>query len=144
MDHLGRDPRHFRKQGHRLDLARAVEQRDPLGDVLGIIADTLDHARDLERRDDVAQVAGHRRAKRDQLHGAPLGFDLERVELLVVLDDACAPSVSRWIEAAHGFADRMLREPAHLADQRAQPLDVLVERLERMSGLLLHCCSDQP
>ncbi len=37
-------------------------------------------------------------------------------------------------------------EPAHLADERAQALDVLVERLERVTaGLLLHgSCSDQP
>ena len=41
-------------------------------------------------------------------------------------------------EAAHRLADRMLGEPAHLADERAQPVDVLVERLERMSAGLLH------
>jgi len=40
----------------------------------------------------------------------------------------------------------MLGEAAHLADQRAEPLDVLVERLEGMAArLLLHVNrSDQP
>ena len=31
------------------------------------------------------------------------------------------------------FADGMLGQPAHLADQRAQPVEIVVERLERMS-----------
>ena len=143
---LGRDPRHFRKQRQRLDLAGVLEQRDALGDVLGIVADALDHARNLERRDDVAKVARHRRAKRDQLDRAALGLDLERVELLVVLDDLRGALEVALDEAAHRFADRMFGKAAHLADERAQAIDVFVERLERMSaGLLLHwSCSDQP
>ncbi len=44
-------------------LAGALELRDALGDVLGIVADALDHARNLERGDDFAQVVGHRRAQ---------------------------------------------------------------------------------
>jgi hypothetical protein len=38
-----------------------------LGDVLGIVADALDHADDLQRRDHLAQVVRHRRAQRDDL-----------------------------------------------------------------------------
>jgi hypothetical protein len=39
----------------------------------------------------------------------------------------------------------MLGKTAHLADERAQPFDVLVEGLECMSASLLHVCySDQP
>ena len=112
---------------------------DALGDVLGIVADALDHAGDLERGDDVAKVAGHRRAKRDQLDRPALGLDLERVELVVVLRRLrAAPSTSRCDQAAHRFADRMLGKAAHLADERAQPVEILVERLERMSAALLH------
>ena len=137
---LGRDPRHFGQQRQGLDLAgAAVHQRDPLGDVLGIVADPLDHAGDLERGDGLAKVACHRRAKRDQLDRALLGLDLERVELRVVLDDSRAPSKSRWIRQRMASPDRMFGESAHLADQRAKPIDVLVERLDRMpAGLLLH------
>ena len=47
-------------------------------------------------------------------------------------------------QAAHRFLDGMFGKPAHLADERAQPVDILVERLERMSAGLLHGCSDQP
>ena len=48
-------------------------------------------------------------------------------------------------EAPHGFVDGVLGKAAHLADERAQPFDVFVEGLERMSANLLHIrCSDQP
>ena len=48
-------------------------------------------------------------------------------------------------EAAHRLADRMFGKAAHLADERAKPFDILVERLDRMSaGLLYHVVSDQP
>jgi hypothetical protein len=47
-------------------------------------------------------------------------------------------------EAPHRLADRMLGEPAHLADERAEAIEILVECLERMFAALLHDCSDQP
>ena len=139
MDHLGRDPRHFRHQRDRLNLADILEQGHALGDVLGIVPDALDHARDLERGDDVAKVAGHRCAQRDQLHRAAFGLDLKRVELLVVLDDPLGAFEVAVDQAAHRFADRMLGQPAHLADERAQPIEILVEYFERMSAGGCHC-----
>ena len=126
-------------------LPTSLEQRHALGDILGIVADPLDHAGDLQRGDDVAQVAGHRRAQRDQLDGAPLGLDLERVELLVVLDDLGGAVEVALHQAAHRLADRMFGQAAHLADERAQPVEVLVERLDRMSAAGGHVAfSDQP
>jgi hypothetical protein len=61
-------------------------------------------------------------------------------------------STRRWArfrvaldEAAHCLDDGLLRQLAHLADEPAKAVDVLVKGLERMAGLLLHCfCSDQP
>ena len=80
-----------------------------------------------------------------QLDRAALGLDLERVELLVVLDDLLRAFEVALDEAAHRFADGMLGEPAHLADERAQPVEILVERLDRMSAGGRHViCSDQP
>src|SRR5688572_12084850 len=43
LHHLAGDARHFRQQRQRSDLA-VLDGRDPLGDVLGIIADALDDA----------------------------------------------------------------------------------------------------
>ena len=51
-----------------------------LRDVLGIIRDALDHACDLQRGDDAAQIVRHRRAERDQLDGAAFGLGFEEVE----------------------------------------------------------------
>ena len=44
-----------------------VEQRYALGDILGIVADPLDHAGDLQRRDHLAQFVLRRRAGGDDL-----------------------------------------------------------------------------
>ena len=67
------------------------------------------------------------------------------VELLVVLDDLRRTFEVALNEAAHRFVDRMFGESAHLTDQRAQPFDVFIEGLKRMSAGLLHCLgSDQP
>jgi len=55
VDHLRRDPRHLGEQRERADPA-LLDAGDALGDILGIIADPLDHARDLERGDDIAQI----------------------------------------------------------------------------------------
>ena len=144
VHHPGRDARHFGKQRERFDLPDILEQRNALGDVLGIVADALDDARDLERCNDVAKVAGHRCAQGDELHGAPLRLDLEHVELLVLSDDALGALDVALGEAAHGFADRVLGKAAHLADERAQPVEILIECLERMFAALLHWCSRQP
>ena len=91
MHHARGDPRHFRQQRHRLDLRRVLELRDAFGDVLGVVADALDNAGDLERCDNITQIAGHRRAQRDKLYRPPLRFDLQHVELLVVGNDALRP-----------------------------------------------------
>ena len=83
------------------------------------------------------QGAGHRRPERDQLHGPPLGFHFERVQLLVILDDPRRAFEIPLLQAAHGFADGVLGQAAHFADQRAQPVEVVVECFERMS-----CCHE--
>jgi hypothetical protein len=144
MHHLGRDSRHLRKKRQRLDLAHVLEQRNALRDILCIIADALDDARNLQRRDDVSKVARHRCPKRDQLDCAPLRLNLQYIELLVVLDDLGRTFDVALDEAAHGLADRMFRQSAHLADQRAKAVEILVEGFERMFPSLLHGCSNQP
>ena len=99
----------------------------------GTELDALDDARDLQRRDDIAQVAGHRCSQGNQLHGPALGLDLQRVQLLVVFNDARGALNVALLEAAHRLADGMLGKAAHFADQRPQPIEIVVERLECMS-----------
>ena len=63
VDHFGGDLGHRGQQGQRLEALAPFDLADPLGDILGIVADPLDHAGDLERGDHFAQVVRHRRAQ---------------------------------------------------------------------------------
>ena len=38
----------------------------------------------------------------------------------------------------------MLGKPAHLTDERAQPIEIFVEGFQRMFAALLHSYSNQP
>ena len=87
VDHFRRDPRHRRDHRNRLDLLLALDQRHALGDVLGIIADPLDHAGDLQRGDDIAQVAIDQLARGDDPDRQRLDLGLHRVDALVALAD---------------------------------------------------------
>ena len=75
---------------------------------------------------------------------ALLGLHLERIELLVIEDHLLGALEVALDEAAHGVPDRMFGKAAHLADERAQALQILVECLERMFAGLLHDRSNQP
>jgi hypothetical protein len=69
LDDLLRQPAHPRDGGERLHRRRLRQRDGPLGDVGGVVADALEVARDLERRHDLAQVARHRLAQRQDAHG---------------------------------------------------------------------------
>jgi hypothetical protein len=135
VHHVARHLRHRRQQRQRLDplLALGVDQRHALGDVLGIVADPLDHRGDLERGDHFAQIVGHRRAQRDDADDELLDLGLDRVDRLVLLaTTSSAPARCRRA----GAPSSRRRSPASasppICDQRAELLDVLVERLDGM------------
>ena len=65
-----------------------VERDRALRDIGGVIADALEIAGDLERGNDLAQIARHRLAQRQQAHRQALELALELVDLGVALDDA--------------------------------------------------------
>ena len=142
--HVRRDPRHLRQKRERFDVACAVHLRHALGDVLGIVANALHDARDLQRRDGIAKITRHRRPERDQLDDPLFRLNLEAVDLLVALDDPKRAFVIALDEAPHRLADGFMRLLAHFADEPAEAIDVIIEGLERMAGLLLHVRSDQP
>ncbi len=71
---------------------------------------------------------------RDVVAALKISSVVERIELLVIVDDLLRPFEVALHEAAQGFADGMFGQPAHLADERAQSVQVLVERLDRMSA----------
>ena len=59
-----------------------------LGDVDREVADALEIGVDLDRRDDRAQVDGHRLVQRQQREAAVVDLDVQRVERLVADQDA--------------------------------------------------------
>ena len=61
---------------------------DALRDIGGIIADPLHVAGDLQRRDDLAQVAGDRLAQCQQADDEALDLALQRIDLRVLLHRA--------------------------------------------------------
>ena len=105
-----------------------------LGDVLRIVADPLDHAGDLQRCDDFAQIVGHRRAQGDDLDGQSVDLALERVELAVVRHDPLGQLFVAADKRVERAFQRGLGEPAHLGDEAAKPRDVLIEGFDCVFG----------
>jgi hypothetical protein len=117
-------------------LLRPSTAADALGDVLGIVADPLDHARNLERGDHFAQVVGHRRAQRDDPHGQPVDLGFQRVDPRSSLATTRASFARHgWTKRVDRVADRHFGQPAHLArSARASWLISFVECLDGMFG----------
>jgi hypothetical protein len=108
-----------------------VDHRHALGDVLGIVADPLDHAGDLQRGDHFAQIVGHRRAQRDDPHRELLDLGLDRIDRLVVGDDLAAGGVVALTSASIAASIACSAGRPSRRSGRAAA-DILVERLDRM------------
>ena len=109
------------------------EQGHALGDILGVIRDPLDNPGDAQRGEHLAQVVRHRRAQRDQPRDLALDLLLDRVDALVVLDDAAGEIGFAACERVHRVGNRRLGAAAHLGDECAKPAQILVEGLDRVS-----------
>ena len=82
------DRRHARDVDQLLDrrVRRVAARR--LGDVDREVADAFEIGVDLHRRDDRAQVGGHRLVERQQREAAVVDLDVERVERAVAGEHA--------------------------------------------------------
>ena len=119
----------------------AFDQRDALGDVLGIVTDPFDHRGDLERGDHLAKVIGHGRAQGNDADDQSLDLGLDVIDLLVVVADILGEIEVAALQRAHGVLDRFLCEATHLTDEATKPSDVLVKYLD---GMFRHVLSPQP
>ena len=136
VDHLAGNFGHGGKQGERFELLAVVaDLAARLGDVLGIVADTLDHAGDLQCGDDFAQIVRHRRTQRDDAHGQLVDLAFERVDLLVAFDDLLGEVVVTAHQRIERLLDRDFGQTAHFRDQAAEAGDVFVEGFY---GMFLH------
>ena len=98
-----------------------------LGDVLGIIADPFQHARGLQRADDLAQVLGHRLPQRQHRDGLVIDEHLELVDPLVIGGDAGRLLQIALAHRVDRIGQLSLGQPAHFGDQVLQPPQLLVE-----------------
>ena len=121
--------------GHRRSRRRRLAEHDAaLGGVLGIVGDALERRRDLDRRQDDAQVDRHRLTQRQQTHGLLLDRLVERVDAGIVDDHLLGRLGIAFAERRQRPRELAFRQAAHLADRGAQPLQLLVEPLQGMFG----------
>ena len=125
---------HPRQRVHRLDRRRLRQRDRALGDVGGVVADAFEVAADLQRGENLAQVARHRLAQRQQPDRQIVELALELVDLGVAFDDAGG-------ERAVALGDRIDRrgelafgEPAHLDDHVVEPAQLLVVAFDDVFG----------
>ena len=132
VHHFAGDFSHGGDQGERIEGGAALDLVDALGDVLGVIADALDNAGNLQRGEHFAQIVGHGGAQRNDLHHQHVDLLLQRVDALVAGDDAVGEALRTLDQSFHRFANRHFGQAAHLADQAAQLGDFLVESFGHM------------
>lgn len=132
MDHLLHDLRHGREDAQRFDIGAMVENRDALGNVLGIVADPFEHGGDLDRRHGFAQIVGQRRTQGDQADCKPLNFRFEMVDPQILFEDAVGGLQIVPGQRVDCIADRRFGQAAHFRNERAQFADIVVECLDRM------------
>ena len=128
--HVARDRAHPRDLEDRPD-RRHLRQRDrALGDVGRIVGDPFDVAGDAQRADDAAQVARHRLAQGQHADGLVVDLALDRIDLLVRLDDVRGQLGVALDDRLDRVGDLAFRQAAHAGDHVGQPLQLFVEGLD--------------
>ena len=119
--------------------AELVQHDAALGDVLGVVADALQFAGDLQRRDDLAQVLRHRLAQRQQADDELLGLALQRVHLRVSFHGLAGGLGVAFQHRRAGQRDLALDHAAHIGDQvRAAGPGLCSKLLTMCSGVSGH------
>ena len=136
--------RHARQRVDRLDRRRLRQRDRALGDIGGIVADPLEVAADLQRGDDLAQIARHRLAQRQQPDRQIVEIAFELVDLVVAFDH---PRRELAVALRHGLdrgGELAFGQPAHLDDHLVEPAQLFVVALDDVFGSHVSPCSSQP
>ena len=107
-DHAAGHFGHRRQQGQRLEPGAALDVAGALGDVLGIVADALEDAGDLQPGDHFAQIVGHRRAQRQHPDRQFIDIVLDRVDAAIALDHPGGEALVARDEGIHRLIDSQL------------------------------------
>ena len=99
-----------------------------LGDVHRQVADALEIGVDLHRRDDGAQVGGHRLMERQQPEAAVVNLDVQLIDRLVaeqhLVDERPDRACTRPVK---GGAHALLGQPAHFEQPALERFELLAE-----------------
>jgi hypothetical protein len=107
----------------------AAVQEDDLADALGIVADPLQVADNAQRRDDLAQVRGHRLLRGNQIDAPVLQLPAFLVHLGVVGNDLFGRFGIQLLERLDRAADGVTDHLAHLQNVVFQLLDPSMKAL---------------
>ena len=121
---------HRRDQRQRLEALAVFDLVGALGDILGVVANPLDHPGDLQRRNHFAKIVGHRGPQRDDPDRQLVNLGLQRVDPLVAGDDRPRHLGIAAHQRIHRFGQRQLGQPAHFGHQPAQAGDIVVKGLD--------------
>ena len=126
---------------------RHHRQRDrALGDIGGIVADALDVGGDAQGGEHVAQVAGHRRAQRQQAHHVVADFLFQLVDGVVVADHALGRALVAAFDHVDGGFELGHRQFAHAHDLAGEAAQFVVVALDDVFFACAHgdVLCDQP
>ena len=105
----------------------AREPRGDVADLLALVADALQVGDGLDDGDDQAQVAGRRRARREDAAAFLVDRHFHAVDLEVVAADRHAEIAVAFDERGHGVGELLLDHAAHGQHLVAHALEVFVE-----------------
>ena len=109
-----------------------IKRNDPLGDMLGVIADPLEIVADAHGANDLAQIDRHRLPPRDREDRFFLDVMLHGVDRRIRGNHTFGEIGIAIGQGLEGIGNLPLGEPAHLGDFAGDLLQVGVERLGGM------------
>ncbi|MBI3636533.1 MAG: hypothetical protein HY216_10055 [Candidatus Rokubacteria bacterium] len=131
-EHLAAERGHPRDVDERLQEGRVAVAEDDLRDPRAVVADPLELADDLQHRDDLAQVAGDRLLRRDEVDRTVLDREPQRVDLAVARDDGLRELAVEVRERAHAPLDGHVDEASEGAQVPLELREPAVEGGARM------------
>ena len=134
LDQQQRQMGHARQRVHRPDRRRLRQRDRALGDIGGVIADAFEIAADLQRGNDLAQIARHRLAQRQEADRQIVDVAFELVDLRIAFDDPDGAIAVAFDDNLDRGGQLALRQPAHFDDHVVEALQLLVVALDDVFG----------
>ena len=91
----------------------ALKRQHDLGDIGGLVGDTLHVAHHLERGGHAAKVARHRLLRQKQFQAQGLDLALLVIDIVVALHDGTGALLVARLQHLHGAHDRLLHRRGH-------------------------------